>query len=367
MSAAGLNLATRRETDVSAEHEHTRGGAGGPSDADARADGIASRVGLGLAAVGRPAYITAGRGRDLGDGADRSIEGMRDRAHTLLDAAWWLGIRYIDCARSYGRAEEFLGSWLAAHPGRRDELTIGSKWGYEYLGDWRMDAPVHERKEHSLAMLDRQWAESVAALGTAPDVYLIHSLTPDSPALGDAALLRRLRELAAGGVRIGFSTSGPHQGSVIDSALEVDDSPFSAVQSTWNLLEQSAGPALERANSARWLVVVKEVLANGRLTAEGLAAPSDLTDPGTGVTERDSSAVAAATLAEADGQPLAGLALGAAVAHPWADIVLTGAVTRSQLRENLRSQVPDVASPLLAALAEPPEQYWAARTARPWT
>nr|WP_228508472.1 aldo/keto reductase [Herbiconiux sp. VKM Ac-1786] len=272
---------------------------------------------------------------------------MRERAHSLLDAAWFLGIRYLDAARSYGRAEQFLGSWLAAHPGRRDELTIGSKWGYEYLGDWQVDAPVHERKEHSLRMLDRQWPETLDALGTAPDVYLVHSVTPDSPALTDRALLDRLRELSAEGVRIGFSTSGPAQGEVIERALALRDSPFSAVQATWNLLEPSAAPALEAANGARWLVVVKEVLANGRLTAA----------------EGSAEALAAA---EADGQSLEGLAVGAAVAHPWADIVLSGAVTRAQLRAGTVARVPELDEERLSALAEPASQYWAARSARSW-
>ncbi len=314
---------------------------------------LASRLGLGLAALGRPAYITTGRTADLGADAstDRSVEALRARAHSQLDAAWWLGLRYVDAARSYGLAEQFLGSWLAAHPGRRDELTIGSKWGYEYIGDWQMHAAAHERKEHSLAMLDRQWPETQDALGTDPDVYLIHSLTPDSPALADEPLLERLREIAAGGVRVGFSTSGPEQGAVIERALALPDSPFSAVQTTWNLLEPSAGEALAAANEARWLVVVKEVLANGRLTPEG-AGPNE------------ADAVAAAG---ADGQPLDGLAIGAAVAHPWADIVLTGAVTRRQLRENLAARVPGLPDARLASLAEPPERYWAERSARAWT
>jgi aryl-alcohol dehydrogenase-like predicted oxidoreductase len=314
---------------------------------DESSSGIETRIGLGLAAIGRPAYITVGRVDDLGSGADRTIDAMRERAHGLMDAAWWLGVRYFDAARSYGLAEQFLGSWLEAHPGRRDELTIGSKWGYEYVGDWRMDAPAQERKEHTLAMLDRQWPETLESLGTTPDVYLVHSLTPDSPALGDEALLDRLRAIAASGVRIGFSTSGPGQGAVIEAALGLADSPFSAVQTTWNLLEPSAEPALERANEARWLVVVKEVLANGRLTSRGQ--------------ETD-----AAILAAEDGQPLDGLAIGAAVAHPWADIVLSGAVTRRQLRENLAAKVPAVSAERLAALAESPEQYWAERSARAW-
>ncbi|MFB2584697.1 aldo/keto reductase [Herbiconiux liukaitaii] len=312
-------------------------------------EGIASRLGLGLAAVGRPAYITAGRAEDLGEADDRSVEALRDRAHALLDAAWWLGIRYVDAARSYGFAERFLGSWLALHPGRREELTIGSKWGYEYRGDWRMHAAEHEHKEHSLRRFDRQWPESLEALGSAPDVYLVHSLTLDSPALDDRALLDRLRRLADSGVRVGFSTSGPQQGELIDRVLDRRDTPFSAVQTTWNLLEPSAGDALARANDARWLVVVKEVLANGRLT------------------EQPAESHAAARLAEADGQPLAGLAVGAAVAHPWADVVLTGAVTRRQLRQNVAAVPPRVDPERLAALAEPPHEYWAARAARPWT
>jgi aryl-alcohol dehydrogenase-like predicted oxidoreductase len=330
-----------------------------PGD-EAATGGIASRLGLGLAAIGRPAYITVGRGDDLGEPSSRSVDALGERAHALLDAAWWLGIRYLDVARSYGEAERFVGSWLALHPGRRDELTIGSKWGYDYVADWQIDAPVQERKEHSLAMLERQWPQTLDALGTTPDVYLVHSLTPDSPALADGALLDRLRALAAEGVRVGFSTSGPRQSDVIDAALALDDSPFSAVQTTWNLLEPSAAAALERANDARWLVVVKEVLANGRLTPQGAAEG--------GSTDAAGSPIALAlALADEDGQPLDRLAIGAAVAHPWADIVLTGAVTRRQLRDDVAAQAPRVLHDRLAELAEPAERYWSARSGRSWT
>lgn len=306
-------------------------------------------LGLGLAALGRPAYITAGRGDDLG--AARTVAAMRDRAHGMLDAAWARGIRFFDAARSYGLAEEFLGSWLAAHPGRRAELTVESKWGYEYVGGWRMDADVHERKEHSLAMLDRQWPETLAALGGAPDAYLVHSLTPDSPVLADDRLLDRLRELAAAGVRVGVSTSGPGQGAVLDAARESAETPFTVVQATWNLLEPSAGPALARAHDAGWLVVVKEAVANGRL-APGGGEP------------------AAEALASATGRPIDALAIDAARAQPWADVVLSGAVTPEQLDSNLASATPstDAASPAsLAALAEQPADYWRARSARAWT
>jgi len=300
-----------------------------------------SRLGLGLAAVGRPAYITTARDSDLGDPAERSVDAMRQRAHLLLDEAWALGIRYVDAARSYGRAEQFLGSWLEAHPERRTELTIGSKWGYAYVGGWRMDAAVHERKEHSVAMFDRQWPETRAALGSAPDSYLIHSVTPESTALADAALLDRLRRLGADGVRIGLSTSGPRQGEVISAALALDDSPFSVVQSTWNLLEPSAAPALQTARDAGWTVVVKEVLANGELARAASGSRLE---------------------ALASGMPPDVFAFGAALAQPWADVVLSGATTTTHLRRGMSAR--PVAAP--AELATDPVDYWRRRSERPW-
>src|SRR5271166_1835189 len=102
---------------------------------------VVSRIGLGLAALGRPAYITAGRAGDL---PDRSVTGMAARTFTMLDAAYEAGIRYFDAARSYGRAEEFLGAWLADR-GVPDAVA-GSKWGYRYTGDWRLDAEQQEIK-----------------------------------------------------------------------------------------------------------------------------------------------------------------------------------------------------------------------------
>ena len=311
---------------------------------------VLAPIGLGLAALGRPAYITDDRELGLGRDRDRTVAVMRERTHAMLDTAWARGIRFIDAARSYGLAEEFLGSWLAEHPERRVELTMESKWGYEYVGGWRMDAEVHERKEHSPQMFERQWPETLVALGTVPDLYLIHSLTPDSPALGDVALLDRLRALAATGVRVGISTSGPHQADALDAARELGDSPFSAVQATWNLLEPSVGPALARAHDAGWFVVVKEAVANGRLSPSNAAG-----EP------------AAAALAASDGQSIDAFALAVARSQPWCGIVLSGAITRGQLDSNLESRTPTTDATALAALAEDPSGYWATRNARDWT
>jgi aryl-alcohol dehydrogenase-like predicted oxidoreductase len=87
---------------------------------------MSTRLGIGLAAVGRPAYITAHRGPDLG--TSRTVDELQRHTHVLLDAAYAAGLRYVDVARSYGRAEEFAAHWLASR-GAAD-VEVGSKWGY---------------------------------------------------------------------------------------------------------------------------------------------------------------------------------------------------------------------------------------------
>jgi aryl-alcohol dehydrogenase-like predicted oxidoreductase len=302
------------------------------------------RLGLGLAAIGRPAYITSGRDRDLP--GDRSRDDLRARAHELLDSAYAQGIRYADAARSYGDAEQFLGSWLADR--RPEDMFVASKWGYEYVGDWRLDVSTHEVKHHDLATFRRQLAESRALLGDWLRLYQVHSLTPDSPLLTDAPLLAALAELRDGGIEVGVSTSGPQQGEAIERALELSAGGarlVTSVQATWNLLERSAGPALAAAHEAGCRVVVKEAVGNGRLV--GAEAPAALR-----------------AVADRYGVGPDAVAIGAVLAQPWCDVVLSGAVTPDQLASNAVAVSFDPDE--LAELTEPAEQYWATRSRRPW-
>ena len=233
---------------------------------------VVSRVGLGLAALGRPAYITGGREQDL---PERDVAAMRDRTFAVLDAAYAAGVRYVDAARSYGRAEEFLSDWLSlpGHPG----VVVGSKWGYRYTGAWRLDADRHEVKEHSLEMFGTQVAESMALLRGRLALYQVHSLTVGSGLFGDAALLAALGELRDSGVLVGLTTSGPRQADALRRALDVHVGGrplFAAAQVTWNLLETSVAPAAAAAADAGWTILVKEALANGRLAPGGDDSPA---------------------------------------------------------------------------------------------
>jgi aryl-alcohol dehydrogenase-like predicted oxidoreductase len=317
-----------------------------------------SRIGLGLAALGRPAYITAGRDHDL---PDRSVAAMRDRTFGVLDAAYAAGIRYADAARSYGRAEEFLGDWLA-RPGHED-VIVGSKWGYRYTGDWRLDAASQEVKEHSLAMFRTQAAESRSLLGDRIALYQVHSLTPDSGLLDDSGLLAALGELRDSGVIVGLTTSGPRQGDVLRRAIDVTVGGrplFGAAQVTWNLLEPSVAPAAAEAAEAGWAVIVKEALANGRLAPGGDGAANG--DRGTA--SGGGPLAELAGLAAERGVGEDAIAVAAALANPWATVVLSGAVTPGQVRANLAALTVDDLPPL--KLAEAPDVYWAERARRPW-
>lgn len=306
------------------------------------------RIGLGLAALGRPAYINLGRSGELP--VRRDVRTMREATFAVLDAAYAGGVRWIDVARSYGRAEEFLAGWLAER-GYTD-LTVSSKWGYTYVGGWRMDATMHEVKEHSAGVFSRQWTESRSLLGSAINLYQVHSLTADSPLFADEALQRALAALSDDGVRVGFTTSGPAQADTIRRAfeLEVAGRPvFSSVQSTWNLLEPSAGPALAEANTAGNLVLVKETLANGRLAVN---PPSPIS-----------------RLAQRFGVGADAVAVAAVLAQPWADTVLIGPSSTDQLTANLAAAGIDLLRgevTALRVLAEPPERYWERRSSLRW-
>jgi aryl-alcohol dehydrogenase-like predicted oxidoreductase len=273
---------------------------------------------------------------------------MERGAHAVLDLAYAHGVRYFDAARSYGLAEAFLAHWLNNRNLGPPDVTIGSKWGYTYTANWKVDAPVHEVKDLTIGSLRRQLAESLGLFGGRLGLYQIHSATLESGVLDDRAVLNELARLRGSGLAIGLSVTGPRQAETIARAL--DTGSFDTVQATWNLLEPSAGGALATAHDAGLSVIVKEALANGRLTSRGTVGPL----------------IGAARQA---GCTPDALAIAVALAQPWVDIVLSGAATADELTSNLAAlsvELEPDGTARLSAMAEDPDTYWITRAALPW-
>jgi aryl-alcohol dehydrogenase-like predicted oxidoreductase len=322
---------------------------------------VVTPLGLGLAAIGRPGYITLGRARDLGDA--RTPDDLRARCFAMLDAARAAGVRYVDAARSYGRAEEFLGDWLRARDVPPGALTVGSKWGYRYTADWRVDAAVHEEKELSLDRFRTQLAESRALLGRWLDLYEIHSATLESGVLDDEELLDALCTARAEGAyrAIGLTLSGPTSAATLERALTARSHGrrvFDVVQATFNILEPSLAPHLATAHQAGLGIIAKEIHANGRLTAtnprpEDAALLTRLTEVATNT---------ALTIDQ--------LAVAWVLHRPFVTVALSGAATAEQLTSHLRGvdhPVDPAALKPLSTLAEPPDRYWKTRASLPWS
>jgi aryl-alcohol dehydrogenase-like predicted oxidoreductase len=304
--------------------------------------------------------VTLNHASDLGGRYD--VATMEAHAHAVLDAAFDAGIRYVDVARSYGRAEDFVASWLRGRKIAPSDVVVASKWGYTYTAGWSTSAQQHEIKDHSLAAFERQFDESHERLGRYLSLYQIHSVTADGKTLEDDALIDAIARLREKGIRAGLSVSGAGQDVAIRRALAVrrdGERVFYSVQATWNLLERGAESALEEAHVSGMKVVVKESLANGRLTHE------NRTDD-----EVFSSRVARIrAVAESRSTTIEMLALAAALAQPWADIVLTGAATVGQIRSSVAAVEFEYDAALeteLRPLSIVSEQYWRARSAFSW-
>ena len=191
-------------------------------------------------------------------------------------------------------------------------MTVGSKWGYTYTADWRVDADPAEVKDLAAATLRRQLAESRALLGRHLRLYQIHSATRESGVLEDREVLEELLRVREEGIdrRVG------HRAAAGGDALAcARGGIFDTVQATWNLLERSAGAALADAHAAGLGVIQGGPRQRSSHAARWRPPPGE-------------DRRGAETTPDA-------LALAAALAQPWSDVVLSGATTREQLRSNL--------------------------------
>lgn len=207
-------------------------------------------------------------------------------------------------------------------------------------------------------MFERQQRETRQLLGDALDLYQVHSLTLDSGALDDRALLDALADLRAAGTPVGVSLSGPRQADALERVLAVERDGtglFSTVQATWNVLEPSAGDMLRTAGRAGVGIIVKEAVANGRLTPR-TCEPAIRGTRG--------------PIADRCGVTIDAVALAAVLVRPWVDVVLSGVATVAHLRDNLRAIDIELTNDDVAVvdgMAEPSATYWERRADLAWS
>ena len=222
-----------------------------------------TKIGLGLAAIGRPEYINV---RQVVD-RDKSTEYYKENAFMMLDFAYDHGIRHFDTAPSYGKGEQFLLEWYKQNPYK--DLKFSTKWGYTYVANWDLGYnKPHEIKEHSRKKLLEQWSVSKDFL-PALKVYQIHSATFESAVLDNSDVLQELYEIKnKTGLKIGISTSGVRQTELLEYASKIEINKellFESFQVTYNVLETSTHSILKNLINAGRVVIVKEALANGRV------------------------------------------------------------------------------------------------------
>ena len=146
----------------------------------------------------------------------------------------------------------------------------------------------------------------------------------------------------------------------IEKALDIEfdgERLFDSVQATWNLLEQSAGAALSEAHEAGLGVIIKEGLANGRLTSRN-QEPQFL-----------QSLELLQESAKSLGASVDQLALAAVLRQPWVDVVLSGAATEEHISSNSKASELTCENGLLdelKKLVQEPKDYWSARSALRW-
>lgn len=222
-----------------------------------------TKIGLGLAALGRPDYINIRSDQDI----DKSIDGFKTNAFKVLDDSYTLGIRDFDVAPSYGLGEQFLLEWNNSK--KHKDINLSTKFGYTYVANWEVGfSGKHEIKEHSISKLNAQWEVSKALLPNLK-IYQIHSATLDSGVLTNGAVLSRLNEIKQKhGLKIGISSSGTEQVKIIELAQKIvfnGETLFDSYQVTFNIFEQSAFTVLKQLLAIGKTVIIKEALANGRM------------------------------------------------------------------------------------------------------
>jgi aryl-alcohol dehydrogenase-like predicted oxidoreductase len=169
-------------------------------------------------------------------------EGARsdEDAAGLLGAALDLGIAYFEATDSDddGRAEELLGPAVRGH---RDEVTVATTFGYDTTPRPWEPVPGEPRHDWSAASAGRALDRSLRRLRLEPiDLWLLHH--PGLDAIESDELFELLEaQVAKGKVRHYGVLLGPGPGWGDEGAAALQERRVAAVETVYNLAEQSPG------------------------------------------------------------------------------------------------------------------------------
>jgi aryl-alcohol dehydrogenase-like predicted oxidoreductase len=312
------------------------------------------KLGLGTAALGRPQYINV-RQHTV---ENSDLETFRKQSFAVLEDAYNLGVRYFDTAPGYGLAEELVLEWLQTK--EDNSIEVATKWGYTYTANFDVNATVHEIKEHSLAKLKEQWNFSKKLLPYLK-IYQIHSATLETGVLENTDVLNHLLLLKREHkLKIGLTTTGTNQLEVIKKALEVTINGiqvFDVFQVTYNFLDQSLQEISGELIRQNKQIIIKEALANGRVF-RNRAYPhyNEMYRTLQRLSKKHSVGVDAVSLKYCE-QTITN------------SIVLSGASTSEQLKENLKLHTFTLSNndiDILNGLKVTPDFYWTERKKLAW-
>ena len=246
-----------------------------------------------------------------------------------MEAALEVGVTFFDTAEVYGNggdSERFLGEVL---DGRRDEVVLATKFGWE-----------QETGDGSAESVSRAIDGSLERLRTGHvDLYYLHKPDPDTPI---AETLTALDELVTEGkVRaIGCSNFSAEQLTEADRvARELGTARFTVLQNHYSLLERGDDEAvLPLCRELGVSYIPYFPLASGLLTGKyrrGEPAPEGTRLAGREIdSERFERGEAFTAFAEERGHSLHELAICALASTPGVGSIIAGATKPEQVRAN---------------------------------
>ena len=271
-------------------------------------------------------------------GGDRPLETQR----AIIRRAFALGITHFDLANNYGppygSAEENFGRILKSDlAGRRDQLVISSKAGYDM---WPGPYGIWGSRKYLLASLE----QSLRRMGLDyVDIFYSHRFDPQTPleetmgALDSA--VRQGKALYAG-----ISSYSARRTKEAAAILRRMGTPLLIHQPSYSMLNRWIEPELLDVLGDEGIgCIVFSPLAQGLLTDRyltGVPAGSRASQPGSFsrelLTEQTLAKVRALNqLAQRRGQTLAQLALAWTLRDPRVTSALVGASSVAQLEQNV--------------------------------